>query len=235
MTKTSRSGIVAAARDLMRDKGYARTSMKEVADRVGLLKGSLYSHFATKEDLVPEVLALTLREALDGIPPGSDWRRTYATALERLVQLLTANRRCIGLQLAYGFDAASAAPHQAVTQFFLDLCSFLEKALAPGMDADLAQDFARDTITALEGATLWLVLDNNNQPMQAARRALLARADSFAAKPPEEAARRILDTMVGDWRRSSLAEKALASRIAIAEERLAGLESEDCTRPPHQS
>jgi len=238
MAKTSRHEIVAVARDLMRAKGYAGTSMKDVADRVGLLKGSLYSHFASKEELVPEVLSLTFGEAFRGLTPTGDWRRDYAAALDSFVTLLTANHRCIGLHLAYGLDETSPVLKQAVRTFFRDISSFLEELLCQELDADLACDFARDTVTAIEGATLWLVLHGNDLPMQAARKALLTRADSYAAEPPSDGACRILDQMIGDWRRASLAEKRLAARAAEAEDELltvraalAGqIEAESCFR-----
>ncbi|HRP78995.1 MAG TPA: helix-turn-helix domain-containing protein, partial [Aquamicrobium sp.] len=212
MAKTSRVEIVAAARDLMRDRGYAGTSMKDVADRVGLLKSSLYSHFASKEALVPEVLSLTYGDIVGSLAPSGDWRGDYGAALGRLVATLTANRRCVGFHIAYGLDESSPAMKQAVGSFFLDLRSFLEELLRQGLDADLASSLALDTMTAIEGATLWLALYGNDAPMRAASAALLARADSYAAEPPDEDARRILDLLVGDWRLATLAEKRLAAR-----------------------
>ncbi len=217
MAKTSRVEIVAAARDLMRDRGYAGTSMKDVADRVGLLKSSLYSHFASKEALVPEVLSLTYGDIVGSLAPSGDWRGDYGAALGRLVATLTANRRCVGFHIAYGLDESSPAMKQAVGSFFLDLRSFLEELLRQGLDADLASSLALDTMTAIEGATLWLALYGNDAPMRAASAALLARADSYAAEPPDEDARRILDLLVGDWRLATLAEKRLAARAAAAE------------------
>ena len=238
MAKTSRAEIVAVARDLMRDKGYAGTSMKDVADRVGLLKGSLYSHFASKEQLVPEVLSLTASETFGGLMPSGDWQRDFVVALDRLVEMLTANSRCIGLHLAYGLDESSPALKQAVRAFFLDINSFLEELLRQGLDTDLASEFAIDTVTAVEGATLWLALYDNDLPMQAARKTLLTRADGYAAEPPNDGALRILDQMIGDWRRASLVEKRLAVRAAEAEDELltvraalAGqIEAESCFR-----
>jgi hypothetical protein len=56
--------------------------------------------------------------------------------------------------------------------------------------------------------------------MQSARKALLARADSYAAEPLDDEARRILGQILGDWRTASLAEKRLAARAAAAEGQL---------------
>jgi AcrR family transcriptional regulator len=44
--------VRAAALRLFRDKGYHATSMRDIADEVGINKGSLYSHIRSKEDLL---------------------------------------------------------------------------------------------------------------------------------------------------------------------------------------
>lgn len=218
MAKTSRAEIIATARDLMRDKGYAGTSMKELASRVGLLKGSLYSHFASKEELVPEVLALARAQMFAACAPSGDWQSDYAAALDRMVETLTANRRCIGFHLAYGLDDDTPELALAVKAFFLDIRMLLETLLRQGMDEDIAADLALDTVTWVEGATLWLAIDDNDSPMQSAKRALLARVASYAEGPPNEYVRRILDQSMGDWRRASATERRLAERAADAQD-----------------
>ena len=57
-----RNEIVDAAAAAFYDAGYDATSMQDIADRVGLLKGSLYHHIRSKEDLLAAVLA----DAQDG-------------------------------------------------------------------------------------------------------------------------------------------------------------------------
>lgn len=41
----------------MSERGYAATSVQEIADRVGVLKGSLYHYFSSKEELLFRVLS----------------------------------------------------------------------------------------------------------------------------------------------------------------------------------
>jgi len=234
MAKTSRAEIIATARDLMRDKGYAGTSMKELADRVGLLKGSLYSHFASKEELVPEVLALTYAQTFGACVPSGDWRGDYANALDKMVEMLMVNRRCVGLHLAYGLDGATPGLAQAVGKFFLDIRSLLETLLRQGLDEDLAASLALDTMTFTEGATLWLVVENNGACMQSVKKDLLARAASYAEGRPDDHVRRILDQTIDDWRFASRAERRLAERASAAEDDAlkvrAALEAASCFR-----
>ena len=47
--------ILDEAARLFREKGYAATSMRDIATAVDMLPGSLYYHFAAKEDLLVAV------------------------------------------------------------------------------------------------------------------------------------------------------------------------------------
>ena len=48
--------ILAAAREVFLEKGFERTSVSEIASRVGVVEGSVFSYFPTKRDLLHEVL-----------------------------------------------------------------------------------------------------------------------------------------------------------------------------------
>jgi AcrR family transcriptional regulator len=65
--------ILAAAAGLFARKGVAATTVREIADEVGILSGSLYHHFDSKEAMVDQILAPYLR----------DLRAAYASALSR--------------------------------------------------------------------------------------------------------------------------------------------------------
>jgi AcrR family transcriptional regulator len=49
--------VIAAATSVMSERGYSATSIQEIADRVGVLKGSLYHYFSSKEELLFRVLS----------------------------------------------------------------------------------------------------------------------------------------------------------------------------------
>jgi TetR/AcrR family transcriptional regulator, cholesterol catabolism regulator len=66
-----RSELTREAAKLFARKGYHGTSVGDIADALGVQKGSLYSHIASKEDLLYETLregAAAFHEALDAIP-----------------------------------------------------------------------------------------------------------------------------------------------------------------------
>ncbi len=238
MTKTSRGEIVKAARDLMRARGYAATSMKDVGDRVGLLKGSLYAHFRNKEEMVPEILALALAEMTDEAESDGNWRKDYVRTVDRLVRLLRDNKRCVGFHLAYNLDAEAEVARNAVVAFFHALREHIASILDLGLGKEAAWLLATDTITVLEGATLWLALDGDEQPIDRARDALLARIPKPDDEEPDAEVCRLLDRVMGDWRLANATERTLAARVVSTEAdflnvraALAGqIEAESCFR-----
>jgi AcrR family transcriptional regulator len=54
--------ILARSGELFARKGIAGTTVREIADAVGVLSGSLYHHFESKDAIVDELLAVYFRE-----------------------------------------------------------------------------------------------------------------------------------------------------------------------------
>jgi TetR/AcrR family transcriptional regulator, cholesterol catabolism regulator len=52
-----RADMVAIAADLFAQKGYRATTVREIADAAGILSGSLYHHFDSKESIGDEILS----------------------------------------------------------------------------------------------------------------------------------------------------------------------------------
>ena len=177
--KVSQQDIVVEARELFRAQGYAGASMQDLANRVGLKKASLYSRFADKEALVDEVLRLTLDEIRAAAEGASDWRSAYEATLRALAETLVERRRCVGLHLAYGASAATPRALLAVRGFFVACRRQLAGALASALDAEEADQIAADALCRIEGATLWLVLDDDANAMRRALQGLLAEADAL--------------------------------------------------------
>ena len=60
-SEKSAAQIVAAATRVLAQKGYARTSLLDIAREAGMSKGALHYHFPTKESLVEKVLETALQ------------------------------------------------------------------------------------------------------------------------------------------------------------------------------
>jgi AcrR family transcriptional regulator len=79
-----RDEILQAARELAIEKGTITYSMDELAARVGISKPTLYSHFATKEDLIVAAAAQSMQHLLHVI----DTQLSGQTPLQSLLLLM---------------------------------------------------------------------------------------------------------------------------------------------------
>jgi TetR/AcrR family transcriptional regulator, cholesterol catabolism regulator len=82
-----RTELLAIAAQLFAEKGFRNTTVRDIADAAGILSGSLYHHFDSKESMVDEILS-TFQEELfgqyDEILASSDDARTK---LERAMRV----------------------------------------------------------------------------------------------------------------------------------------------------
>ncbi len=69
-----RTQMVGLAGDLFAEKGFRATTVREIADAAGILSGSLYHHFDSKESIADEILSSFLNEVL------ADYRAAAASA-----------------------------------------------------------------------------------------------------------------------------------------------------------
>lgn len=61
----TRAALIASARDLFIQKGFAGASVNEIAEAAGFSKGAFYANFETKEDIMIAVLEQHLAEEAD--------------------------------------------------------------------------------------------------------------------------------------------------------------------------
>src|SRR6187401_1206284 len=60
-----RDELLRIAAELFASKGFRNTTVRDIADAAGILSGSLYHHFDSKESMVDEILS-TFQEELFG-------------------------------------------------------------------------------------------------------------------------------------------------------------------------
>lgn len=93
--------ILDAAILLFSERGYEGTSMKQIAQAVGLTESAIYRHFKGKEDLLAEIIALTeravtqpLSETGESAGGASVFRRLFEAPVEALGADPRALRMC---------------------------------------------------------------------------------------------------------------------------------------------
>jgi len=83
--RRTREEILSVAARLFAERGYAATSTRLIADAVGIRQASLYYHFPSKEAVLAELLASTVRPSLELCRDLEAADLAPAEALRRLV------------------------------------------------------------------------------------------------------------------------------------------------------
>jgi AcrR family transcriptional regulator len=66
----TKAQIERAALELFSTQGYEKTSLREIAERVGITKASLYYHYSSKQDLLQNLVGTffeDMRDVLEGV------------------------------------------------------------------------------------------------------------------------------------------------------------------------
>jgi AcrR family transcriptional regulator len=126
----TRQRILDVAVDLFIEQGYAGTSVRDISERLGMTKGSLYYHFASKEEVLG-ALVTPLIEDLDAfIADASATGRADAALIERLVELLDRH----GVLLRSLMSDPSVLHNVAMKQSAPQRLGALERALGGAGD-----------------------------------------------------------------------------------------------------
>jgi AcrR family transcriptional regulator len=81
-----RAQIVAAAIDVIAEIGWAQTSIRKIADRVGLAMSAVLYHFGTKDNLVDAIIEEMYRTALSVVVPAVDSESTATGKLAAYIR-----------------------------------------------------------------------------------------------------------------------------------------------------
>ena len=92
----ARSNILQASIKVFSEKGFHGATMNEIANEVGVSKGTLYTYFKSKEDILNEIWIMSSQKILDlkNIYKGRD----FVEVLEELYDMMAKSP---GLQLSF--------------------------------------------------------------------------------------------------------------------------------------
>ncbi|NWJ71543.1 TetR/AcrR family transcriptional regulator [Pseudonocardia sp. ICBG1122] len=158
----SRRRILDAAEELIAERGPARTTFVDIAERSGISRGSIPWHFANKDGLVVAVVERAIERAM---PPG---RYTAATSLTEVFADTSALARrgdsalmLVMLSEAIGGREDVRARYQDfVTRRVEGLERWLRAQRPAGVDPETAAVRERDVAVALNGALLGIHLQS---------------------------------------------------------------------------
>ncbi|MEV7276463.1 TetR/AcrR family transcriptional regulator [Streptomyces sp. NPDC093111] len=180
------------AAEVFAAQGYNATTVRRIADEAGMLAGSLYYHFDSKESMLDEILSTFLNELWDG------YDTVLAAALgprETIEALVTESFREIDRH------RAAVAIYQRESHHLVDQDRFryladsqvrfekawlgtLERGVAAGtfradLDVRLTYRFVRDTVWV---AASWYRPGGRHSPEEIARQYLSMVLDGIAVR-----------------------------------------------------
>lgn len=126
----TRQRILDVAADLFIEQGYAGTSVRDISERLGMTKGSLYYHFASKEDVLNALVTPLIEDLDEFIADAAAAGRTDATLVDRLVDLLDRH----GVLLRSLMSDPSVLHNIAMRRSAPQRLGSLERALAGASD-----------------------------------------------------------------------------------------------------
>jgi AcrR family transcriptional regulator len=85
-----RADLIRLAADLFAEKGFQATSVREIAKAAGILSGSLYHHFDSKESIGDEILREFIDDVLGAYREAVAGTDSPRVAIERMVRSSTA-------------------------------------------------------------------------------------------------------------------------------------------------
>ncbi|MGE5545978.1 MAG: TetR/AcrR family transcriptional regulator [Solirubrobacterales bacterium] len=177
--KTDQASVIGCALALFRRQGYHKTSMAEVAAACGLLKGSLYHYFPSKEAMARAVMdhvharfaEAVFRWADDhSLAPDERLRRMMAATEE---YFLNGDGGCVMGNLAIEVTVSAPELSLAIRAYFADWAAALARILGCRWDAGTAQQKAERAVAEIQGALLLMRASNTSDALLRTTRGLV--------------------------------------------------------------
>ncbi|MCB9794285.1 MAG: TetR/AcrR family transcriptional regulator [Alphaproteobacteria bacterium] len=86
----TRAKLLAATRELVREKGYAETTLEDIAQRAGMSTGAIYSNFRNREDLFLALSDTYWAPLAPRIPEGASLEQLMAAFAEATIEAMPA-------------------------------------------------------------------------------------------------------------------------------------------------
>lgn len=154
-----RDELLEIAAGLFADRGVRATTVRDIADAAGILSGSLYHHFDSKESMVDEILRGFLDDLFgryrEIVASGSDSRATLEALITASYESIDKSHAAVAI---YQDEAKRLVENERFSYIsdrnteFRDLwVGVIERGIAdgtfrPDVDVELVFRFLRDTV-----------------------------------------------------------------------------------------
>ncbi|MFF5206508.1 TetR/AcrR family transcriptional regulator [Streptosporangium sp. NPDC000396] len=172
----TRSRILDAARQLFAERGYAATSLADIASAVGLTKTAVAYHFNPKDRLATELIAPAAEDVVALLETGFGSERQFVEALTAFVVRHRAIIRLIMEDISCADDAPPGSPGEVIRAFRDEIYNRLA-----GPDPDPAR---RVRVWAFMGSLQCAVVKTIDLPEEVVRDSLISGALAMLEPSP---------------------------------------------------
>jgi len=181
----TRATLLAAARALIREKGFGRTTLEEVATRAGMTTGAIYGNFRNRDELFIALGDAYWPPIKPRVAPGATFAETMrAIAAATIAALPDRSVAAIGrlTGMAYALERPELRERvRAVTAASYEMGAAWLETLADGRELPMPKDHLVRVIHALiEGLVLQRLLTPELFPDEV----IFAAFDALAGKRP---------------------------------------------------
>ncbi|GGY80182.1 TetR family transcriptional regulator [Streptomyces avidinii] len=188
-----RRELLDTAAEVFAAQGYNATTVRKIADAAGMLAGSLYYHFDSKESMLDEILSAFLTELWDGydtvLAAGLGPRETIEALVTESFREIDRHRAAVAIYQKES-RTLSAQPRfhylsDSQQKFEKAWLGTLErgveaKVFRSDLDIRLTYRFVRDTVWV---AASWYRPGGQHSPEEIARQYLSMVLDGIALRP----------------------------------------------------
>lgn len=172
----TRSNILDVAQDLVQRQSISGVSFQELANRIGIKKGSMYYHFATKDDLTIAMLDRAKDDLQASFKRGE--HKTPAEQIKYFIKIYKiyigpGEKMCPGGTFAAEWDSLSERVQASVNRVMNTQLKGVEKILVAGIEngeftshGQSAEELASWLISCLQGAILTGRVKQSDRPFE---------------------------------------------------------------------
>ena len=154
--------ILLAASELFRQKGYNSTTVEDIATKTGLLKGSLYCYFESKEDILAQITKGPIEECLEKITEIKDsdlkWDKKISEALKTHLNMWHAYYGAVFIVLSEFYVDVNSAVGEYIVDLFDQYKVVISDIIHQGVEAGEIRNDLDPTIMfySLLGMCSWM-------------------------------------------------------------------------------
>ncbi|MEE1793282.1 TetR/AcrR family transcriptional regulator [Streptomyces sp. BE308] len=187
-----RRELLATAAEVFAAQGYNATTVRKIADEAGMLAGSLYYHFDSKESMVDEILSTFLDELWEGydavLEAGLGPRESIEALVTESFREIDRHRAAVAIYQKESKHLATQPRFQYLAdsqqKFEKAWLGTLERGVADrtfraDLDIRLTYRFVRDTVWV---AASWYRPGGQHSPEEIARQYLSMVLDGIALR-----------------------------------------------------